>query len=281
MRPVFVLVSAVAALLAAAALAGLRPHPLTNALVVLSIGAVSFAVWRLWSASKLWRTDAILRALKTEELAIRLEAEEQERRRWARELHDDTLQALAAMRLVLSAALRDPHPEAPQRAAEQVTQLLADEADALRRLVNDLRPIVLDELGLEAALLTLAERANDSTVARVELDVAPGAGHAVGSGRLPAAIEQTAYRVAQEAVGNALRHGDPTLVTVHVCRTRDGWLHGLVVDDGVGFQVDRPSVRHGLANMRDRCRITGGRLTIDSAPGRGTCVDFRLPLCPS
>lgn len=111
----------------------------------------------------------------------------------------------------------------------------------------------------------------------MRLDVAT-ATPAAGAPRLPADIEQTVYRVVQEAVGNALRHAHPSLVTVYLSRTADGWLHGSVVDDGVGFAVDAATRGHGLSSMHERCILCSGHLQIDSEPGRGTRVTYRLPI---
>jgi signal transduction histidine kinase len=198
----------------------------------------------------------------------------EERQRIARELHDAVTQKLFSLRLTADAAAtltaRDP-----ARAAEElgtVRRLAAEVADELRAIVVGLRPVDLSGDGLDVALrkqVELLDRVHGAAVRFVGGTVP----------RLAAAAEGAAYRIAQEALHNALRHGTPSTVDVRV--GVDGGVVSLeVADDGRGFDPGPAgsSGRLGLASMRDRARAAGGRLEVRSAPGAGTVVRLLLPV---
>jgi signal transduction histidine kinase len=196
-----------------------------------------------------------------------------ERARIARELHDAVAQKLFSLRLTAEAA-HTLLPDNPQAAAEQlatVKQLARDSTDELRAIVVGLRPTDLAGDGLDVALrkqVDLLDRVHAATVA-YEGPPLPA---------LPPAVEQTVYRVVQEALHNALRHATPRRVTVRV-QPGDARLRVEVADDGAGFDPGQAGAgrRLGLASMRERARAAGGRLTVRSAPGQGTTVALELP----
>jgi signal transduction histidine kinase len=199
----------------------------------------------------------------------------EERQRIARELHDAVTQKLFSLRLTADAAatlaVRDP-----QRTVEElgtVRRLAAEVADELRAIVVGLGPVDLAGDGLDVALRKQAELLDRVHGAAVRFT-----GEAVP--RLGSAAEEAAYRIAQEALHNALRHGAPSTVDVRL-GTTGGLVRLEVVDDGRGFDAAGQagsSQRLGLASMRDRARAAGGRLELHSAPGSGTTVRLLLPL---
>jgi signal transduction histidine kinase len=197
----------------------------------------------------------------------------EERSRIAHELHDAVTQKLFSLRLTAEAA-GALLPTDPARAADEmatVRQLAAEAADELRAVVVGLVPVDLSGDGLGSALRKQAELLDRVHEARVRFDGDPVP-------RLDADLEEAAYRVAQEALHNALRHGMPTTVTVSL-RTTDRRITLSVHDDGAGFDpAARVSAgrRLGIASMRDRARAVGGRLDVESRPGAGTTVRLTL-----
>ncbi|MEU5539945.1 GAF domain-containing sensor histidine kinase [Streptomyces sp. NPDC020362] len=198
----------------------------------------------------------------------------EERSRLAHELHDAVSQKLFSLRLTAqaAAALVDRDPARAKGELHQVAALAAEAADELRAAVVELRPAALDEDGLIATLRTQIQVLDRAHTARVTFD-------ATGLRALPAAQEEAALRVAQEALHNALRHSGAE--HVHVSMERRG--HGAVLrvtDDGVGFDPTavRRAGRHlGLVSMRDRASGAGGTLTVESAPGKGTTIEMEVP----
>jgi signal transduction histidine kinase len=231
-------------------------------------------------------TDAVLRlvagplarALQSARLAAQLQesrrlvvlAAEEERRRLRRDLHDGLGPVLAGVGYTADAA-RNVLDARPERSAELLSVLREDVGGAIaevRRLVHDLRPAVLDQLGLVAAVRQQAERVTQD-----------GAGPAVtveaGTvGTLPAAVELAAYRVVSEAVLNVVRHAGARRVRVTV-RREDGTLELLVADDGRSGAAWGPGV--GLTSMRERLAQLGGTLEAGATPDGGR-VRARLPL---
>ena len=194
-----------------------------------------------------------------------LHAAEVERTRWARELHDATLQGLGALRLLLVTARRSGDPERLARAVESAIERLEDEIDDLRGMVRELRPAALDELGLGPAIEGLAQRVPGISV---QTDVRV-------TRRLTPELETAVYRVAQEALNNAVRHASPSAVAIAV-RDRDGAVEVEVRDDGRGFDPDAPVEGFGVTGMRERVALLDGELEIESSPA-GTRVAAVLP----
>ncbi|MFD5450528.1 GAF domain-containing sensor histidine kinase [Streptomyces sp. NPDC003470] len=198
----------------------------------------------------------------------------EERSRLAHDLHDAVSQKLFSLRLTAQAAatLVDRDPARAKGELQQVAALAAEAADELRAAVVELRPAALDEDGLVATLRTQIQVLDRAHTARVTF-----AGHGVKA--LPAAQEEAVLRVAQEALHNALRHSGAEHVGVTLDRRGPGAVLR-VTDDGGGFdpRAVRRAGRHlGLVSMRDRANGAGGRLTVESAPGRGTTIEMEVP----
>ena len=204
------------------------------------------------------------------ELRRRLvDVEESERRNLARELHDEIGQDLTALQLSLEA--RTGSPEAMERALEKGRPLVADLVDRVRNLSLDLRPSMLDDMGLAAALDWLVRRHAESGL-RVTFD------QSGVNGSFATEIETTAYRVVQEGLTNVARHAKAGEATVKT-KLDGGTLEITVADGGVGFEpsvIDGGSAL-GLAGMRERVELIGGSLRLDSAPGEGTTIQVTLP----
>jgi signal transduction histidine kinase len=207
-----------------------------------------------------------------------IEASEAERQRWARELHDQTLQDMAGLRVALSAARRKGTPEALEAVVDDTIDHLAEGINALRAIITDLRPAALDQLGAKAAIEALVERARATPDApaidlRVDLDFEEGR----ASTRQLAGIEEGTYRLVQEAMSNALKHACAGRVDISVVE-RDGAVHIDVRDDGRGFDTDRDADGFGLIGMHERVALAGGTLDVRSRPGRGTELHAVLPV---
>lgn len=196
-----------------------------------------------------------------------LEVQENERRHVARELHDDIGQTLTAVKIGLLALRSAPHMAS--EVLEEGLHTVDAAIDRVRRLSRHLRPAVLDDLGLVAALSWLVKQQNFSPT-RCVLE-------APEDGRFPPTIETACFRVAQEALNNALRHAQAPAVRIQLA-IRGGNLNLSITDDGVGFDVEEAQERNrqgeslGLLNMEERVRLAGGRFSIQSRPGRGTLV---------
>lgn len=205
---------------------------------------------------------------------VAIAAAEQERTRWARELHDETLQALAVLRMRLASALREESPEALRKAAQAAVEEIDDEIVKLRRLITELRPASLDAIGLEAALRTLAEQHQDASgievTCRCELPS--------DQETEPAPVLETAvYRLVQEGLNNVSKHSMAGKAEFSV-RARGGEIVVEVFDDGIGFEPSRVDEGFGLVGMRERAALLGGTFEVDSAKGSGTRLRAQLPL---
>lgn len=204
------------------------------------------------------------------EVAARAQAaEEDERKRIARELHDDTAQSLAALMLRLRLARGQTDAAERDRLLEELRAELAEALERIRRFARGLRPPALDELGLVPALEAHARGLAEASGVTLRVEGEPV------DGMLSPEAELALYRIAQEALSNAIRHAEPTRVDVEI-RRREGRVVLTVRDDGRGFHVDearlgeRPGL--GLFGMEERAAYLGGRVEIRSRPGRGTVV---------
>jgi two-component system, NarL family, sensor histidine kinase DevS len=223
-----------------------------------------------------WAAIAVATAQTVERgrLRERVEAAERERHHWAHELHDEALQQLAAIRLQLAAALRsapsgtesDPLREAARRTVIR----LEEEIDNLSRLINELRPVPLETLGLRRALEALAEETTDKTGIAVDarIDVPE---------ELPPDTERTVYRLFQESLTNVIKHSEAGRAEMAVAQV-NGALTLKVSDDGAGFDPSAVSSGVGLRGMKERVEVLGGALEIVSWPGEGTEVTARVPI---
>jgi signal transduction histidine kinase len=205
----------------------------------------------------------------------RLAAAEDERARWARELHDDTLQSLAALRIRLSAAGRAGGLQVLQAAVADAIDYLAEGVSNLRGLVTDLRPAALDELGLGAAVEALAQRAS-----RHGLQIDSSIDLAYEQERAPTRhtpeFETGIYRIIQEALTNATKHGHAKRAVLEVHENLST-VELTFRDDGAGFDPDASTDGFGLLGMRERVQLLHGALEVDSSPGDGTTVTASFP----
>ncbi len=208
-----------------------------------------------------------------------LEIQETERRFIARELHDEVGQLLTATKLTLQAALRARSPKAVRGLVREGLALLDQGLSQVRSLALELRPSLLDDLGLPAALRWYLDRQAERAGFAIRLE-----GDIAGE-RLPAEVETACYRVIQEAVTNVARHARAQRVVVRLAVVDDA-LEAVVRDDGAGFDVAAARARAaaggslGLLGMEERVALVGGRMRVESAPGRGAQVWVRLPVGP-
>jgi signal transduction histidine kinase len=202
-------------------------------------------------------------------------ATERERGRWARELHDESLQSLAGLRVLLSKARRSDADEIDRLLSQGIEQVDGAIAE-MRRLIADLRPRTLDELGLGAALEALAERMTAAGTVEVDLDLDLDFHSGRTKERLVSEIEDAAYRLVQEALNNAARHGETEKARVEAIESGDK-LRLRVSDRGRGFDPSERSDGFGLVGMRERVTLAGGTLELDSSPGEGTTIVAVLP----
>jgi signal transduction histidine kinase len=229
------------------------------------------------------------RSVEIKRLRYGMEARERERTRWAREIHDETVQGLGALRLKLANA-RDLHnDEALHEAVGDVLEGLGNEIEGLRHLITELRPAALDDLGLVPALQALARRAQaiDGLEVQTEIDLdAIGLDAGPDGERLDAELESTIYRVVQEALTNVSRHANAERAVVSVTG-REGAIRVSVTDDGQGLPTDGARLGprgdgleggFGLSGMRERAELVGGELELAPAPGQGTTVRLTVPL---
>jgi len=217
---------------------------------------------------------ATARSVAAARLRLSLEAADQARARWARELHDETLQGLTGVRMVLSAGLAREDADALRRAAGTADEHLGEEMRKLRDLIAELRPAALDDLGLGPAIESLAKRqaAIGSFAVDVAIDVE-------SERRLAPDTETAIYRIVQEALSNAVKHAAAGHVGLRVSQLSDR-VQLAVDDDGHGFDPGAVRDGFGLTGMRERALLAGGRLSVSSAEGGPTCVSAVLPLPP-
>jgi signal transduction histidine kinase len=220
---------------------------------------------------------ATAQSVEAERLRHSLEAAENERKRWARELHDETLQALGGLRMLHSAALRaDASGSELRKVLDDATKLIDVEIDNLSALIAELRPAALDEIGLAPALRTLAERKGREGSLEIDVLVRLRDGE---DARLPSETESTLYRLVQEALNNVAKHAGATRAEALV-EWSDNTVEVTVSDDGCGFDPATVNGGFGLTGMQERVMLAGGDLEIDAAPGRGTVVSATIPLRP-
>jgi signal transduction histidine kinase len=215
------------------------------------------------------------RSVGSDQLRAREAATEDERRRWARELHDETLQGLGALRLSLAAARRATDPEAWRGALADATAQLDTEISNLRGIISDVRPAALDELGTQAAVEALADRVRSRGM-DVELTVDLDWESGRATMRHDDEVETALYRIAQEALTNAVKHSGAAGVALAVVET-DGDVTVTVEDAGQGFDPAGRKDGYGLLGMRERVELLGGTVAVESAPGDGTRVMARVP----
>jgi two-component system sensor histidine kinase UhpB len=227
--------------------------------------------------------DDLVRRVQAEEVRKRLlaqilSAQEEERRRIARDLHDGIGQSLTALLIGLRTVEEAPTSEAARSRAAELRQIIVAAVEEVRRLARGLRPSILDDLGLAAALQHYVADCSQTYGIAVEVEAAD-----LAARRLPPAVETTLYRIVQEAVTNTAKHAAAKKVCI-VARRQCGGVHLSVQDDGCGFDMEglrrRSDVRDhlGLCDMRERAALLNGSLMIESRPGSGTTVSISIPL---
>jgi len=204
-----------------------------------------------------------------------LSAHEGERKRIARELHDDTAQALTSILVRLRLLGRSARDQELLRNVEELRELTAGALDSVRRMAMDLRPAALDDLGLVPALQAYAEKYSQNWPVSVTVSV-DGL-----SRRLPADVELVLYRVVQEALTNVAKHSRTSSALVSFSRRQNEVILS-IEDSGVGFDLtDGPRTddsRLGLFGMQERLALVGGEVQVQSARGKGTKITARVPL---
>ncbi|HEY6068978.1 MAG TPA: sensor histidine kinase, partial [Gaiellaceae bacterium] len=200
-----------------------------------------------------------------------VEGQELERRRLARELHDETGQALTSILLGLRAVEDAGEPENVKQAVSDLRELVVATLQDVRRLAVQLRPKALDDFGLVPALERLTQTFTESSGIAVDLEAQLG-------DRLPTEAETTLYRVVQEALTNVVKHAEASRVSILLVR-RDGTATVVIEDDGRGFDPSEASAQSmGLQGMRERAELHDGRLTVETSPGAGTTLVVEVPL---
>lgn len=209
-----------------------------------------------------------------------LTAQEEERKRISRDLHDIIAQTLTGINLLLAALKKEAHisPKNLERNIERTQRLVEKSVDIVHRFARELRPPVLDDLGLIPALHALMKNFSADTGVQARLTAAAAAEH------LATASKTILFRVAQEALTNVGRHARASEVEVRIEKRVDQVWMG-ISDDGKSFQAEklllsRSGKRLGLLGMRERLEMAGGSFGIDSSPGRGTTIEATIPLQP-
>jgi len=202
-------------------------------------------------------------------------AQEDERHRLARELHDDTIQAVIALKQRVQLIRKAVKDKKAHQSLEELESLSEQTIENLRRLTRALRPIYLEDLGLVTALEMLVRETSDNNSLSVKF-------HKSGQERrLAGEVELVLYRIAQEALNNVIRHADASDVTLHIAYEEEK-VELEVSDNGIGFQIPNsptdfaPSGHFGLLGMHERAELIGAKLKIESALGGGTRLKVRL-----
>jgi signal transduction histidine kinase len=242
-------------------------------------GAFSEEDERLMQAFAASAATAVATAQSASAEALRrsLRASEDERRRWARELHDETLQELAGLKVLLAGARRTEDVDRLNDAIDRSLELITHGIANLRALITELRPAALDELGPQPALEALAARVSAQTGLAIELDVDLGYEQGRAAERHTPELELVVYRVVQEALTNVVKHAAAQSVRVSVSDVGETVAID-VEDDGRGIDDAASSEGFGLVGMRERVESVGGTLDIAPIGGGGTRVSARLPL---
>jgi len=215
---------------------------------------------------------AMKRSVEVDRLRTAITAADAERGRWARELHDQTLQTLGSLRVLLATSLGRGDDSTRQEAIRQAIADLELEIANLRQIISDLRPTLLDELGLAAAVEALVDRHHR----RGELQIQAELRLHDAAAQLSAELETTAYRIVQEALTNVAKHAQASAVHISIA-SDDGELLIEVRDNGIGFDTAARRNGFGLAGIEERVALAGGRLSLRSGAD-GTHLAAALPI---
>jgi signal transduction histidine kinase len=220
---------------------------------------------------------AATRALADERLRLAMLSSERERKRWARELHDETLQDLGSLNVALESALQIEDPSIVRTGLANAHGRIAEIIESVRGLINELRPAALDQLGLTAGVESLAERLTDRSGLSIDFDVDLAFESGREQTRLSPELESLIYRTVQESLNNVVKHAGTEHARVSI-EERDGAVTVLVEDDGRGFEPASESEGFGLLGMRERASLAGGELTIGPGTRGGTRVRAQFPV---
>lgn len=207
-----------------------------------------------------------------------MSVQEEERRRIARELHDETGQSLTSLLVGLRSLEEMPSAEAMRARVAELREIAAQALSEVKRLALGLRPSVLDDLGLEAALRRSAGEFTQAHGIPVDMYA-----NGLDDHRLPAPVESALYRIVQEALTNVAKHAAATWVSV-LLRSTPSDVRVIIEDNGCGFDADSvvqsgpAGERLGLHGMRERAMLLNGSIKVESAPGRGTAIYVRIPI---
>jgi signal transduction histidine kinase len=250
------------------------PSLLDEHLTAIIVVGTALLVQAMLIAALLWQRTGRRRAEReAQSLGGRLiTAHEDERRRLARDLHDDVTQRLAGL-AIDAAMISGSEPGVSRQAALQIRDSLVDLSEDIHALSHQLHPSIIEDLGLVEALRAECDRVSRQETIRVDLDADPI------PAKLPADKAICLFRVAQEALRNVVRHAGASTIDVSLQR-KDGGIALGVLDNGNGFDDSHKHARAslGLASMRERVRLQAGRIDIKSSVGRGTAVLAWIPL---
>jgi len=217
---------------------------------------------------------ATAQTVRADRLRGSIEVAEAERKRWARELHDETLQALGGLKILASSARRHPDPAVVASALDQLVEGIDVEIENMHSIITSLRPAALDDLGLRPAIEALAEHHRIAEGLEIEVHLQlPDPTQS--EQRLVPDLEVTIYRLVQEALTNIVKHSKASQVDVTVSAS-DGSVVVGVTDNGEGFDATKAVGGFGLIGMRERVSLAGGELELKPSPS-GTTVAAVLP----
>ncbi|HEB50523.1 MAG TPA: HAMP domain-containing protein [Desulfobulbus sp.] len=227
-------------------------------------------------AGQLAQTDLLRREkeqIRREFLQKIINTQEGERKRIALELHDQTGQSLAALMIGLKLLEKTSNEEELREGINRLRDTITKEMESIHRMAIDLRPSVLDDMGIIAALELYIESFRERCRTTVDF-------HVLGfeNRRLDPFMETCIYRITQEALTNVARHAAATRVSI-ILEWREEEIRGIIEDDGVGFDLrNRPCERLGIYGMEERVSLLNGTLQVESSPGQGTLLAFTIPV---
>jgi len=220
---------------------------------------------------------AAAHAIEDEKAKLAIASSERERGRWARELHDETLQELGALRIMQENAARAGSLAEVREYLASANEQVARTVAGLQGLIAELRPAALDQLGVAAAIDALIERLGSRSDLGFEADIDIGYERGEDEARYTPELESTIYRLVQESLTNAIKHAGATRARVAI-EERDETVLVRVEDDGSGFDLSTVRRGFGLTGMRERVELAGGELAIEGREGGGTLIRVRLPV---
>ena len=215
--------------------------------------------------------------IEDEKAKLAIASSERERGRWARELHDETLQELGALRIMQENAIRAGSPDEARNYLAKANEQVERTVSGLQGLIAELRPAALDQIGVEAAIEALIERFASRSDLKFETDIDLAYERGDAASRPEPELEATIYRLVQEGLTNAIKHADATRARVAI-EERDGQVSIRVEDDGNGFDMTSVKRGFGLTGMSERVEMAGGEISFEGRDGGGTLIRVSLPV---